>query len=110
MGVSIYYSATRENPLTVDEKNTLDKFINKLNQQFPYKDEAEILNFYDTPSEEYIVEGSTKLTLDDEVILMSSIGYWLDALSQLTLSLPTAKWDVSIEDTPANWVDDHWEV
>nr|WP_306804088.1 hypothetical protein [Providencia sp. PROV024] len=108
MGVSIYYSATRNSLLTTTEKDSFNDLVNKLNQSFPYKDEAETLNFYEEPSQGFILEGSTKLPLEDETILMESIEYWLEALSQLTLSLPSADWIVNIEDSPASWVNDRW--
>lgn len=110
MSISIYYSATRKTPLTTVERGLLDELTNALNQSFPYKNEAETLNFYDEPSHGVILEGSTKLTLENEVILMESIEYWLDAISQLTLLLPSTEWSVSIEDNPASWIDNYWEM
>lgn len=108
MGVSIYYSATRNSLLTTTEKDSFNDLANQLNQSFPYKDEAETLNFYEEPSQGFILEGSTKLPLENEAILMESIEYWLDALSQLTSLLPSTDWVVNIEDSPASWVNDRW--
>ncbi len=110
MGVSIYYSATKKTPFNFEEKNTFETMVNQLNQAFPYKEDAETLYFYEEPSDQFLLQGSTKLPLDDESILLESIDYWLDCLSQLTLAFSTAHWSVSIEDSEATWVDDHWEM
>ena len=110
MGVSIYYSAKRPTPLSEEENKEVQSIIKKHNETFPYKDEAETLYFYDEIEPEYILDGSTKLNLDNETILLKSIDYWLKALTELTLLLPDAIWSVSIDDNDANWIDEHWEM
>ncbi|MDO6406537.1 hypothetical protein [Pantoea phytobeneficialis] len=110
MSVSIYYSAKRNSPITTAENVSLLAIADMFNQGFPYKNEGETLSFYRKPSEEYILEGATKLPYCDETIIVESVIYWLKALTHLTSALPTAVWEVQIDDCPASWVDDHWEM
>jgi len=110
MGVSIYYSATRTAQLSEEESKKVLPIIKKHNDAFPYKDEAETLGIYESIEPEYILEGSTKLNIDNENVLLESVDYWLKALTELTLLLPDAVWSVHIDDDDANWIDDHWEM
>ncbi|WP_353613285.1 hypothetical protein [Mangrovibacter phragmitis] len=92
------------------EKVHFQSIVDAFNEDFPYKDEGETLSFYSVPSDEYILEGAIKLPYRDENIIVKSVTYWLNAITHLTSALSTAEWDVHIDDCPASWVDDHWEM
>lgn len=109
MSASLYYSAKRNFPLSSAEYIRIQSIIKKFNRDFPYKNE-EMLSFYQHPSSEYIIEGATKLAVHDENVLITSVNYWLSALSQLRVVLPSAEWDVSVEHYSAAWVKDQWEM
>ncbi|WP_243079481.1 hypothetical protein [Pantoea sp. MQR6] len=110
MSVSIYYSAIRNLPINAVESVHLLSIVDVFNESFPYKDEGETLSFYSAPSDEYILEGAIKLPYQDENTIVESVIYWLNAITHLTSVLSTAEWDVRIDDCPASWVDDHWEM
>ncbi|NIF02504.1 hypothetical protein F3J38_21005 [Pantoea sp. Acro-805] len=110
MSVSIYYSAMRSFPISAVEKLNLLSIVDNFNEGFPYENEGETLSFYSDPSDEYLLEGSVKLPYRDENIIVDSVIYWLNALTHLTSAVPEAEWDVRIDDCPASWVDDHWEM
>ncbi|EEN8115546.1 hypothetical protein ACJMPF_003508 [Salmonella enterica subsp. enterica serovar Newport] len=110
MGISIYYSAERTHQLSEKENEEVQSIIKKHNEAFPYKDIAETLYIYEDIEPKYILDGSTKLNIDNEEMLLESIDYWLNALTELTLFLPDAVWSVNIDDNNANWVNEHWEM
>ncbi|AIR59187.1 hypothetical protein LH23_00500 [Cedecea neteri] len=110
MSSSIYYSAKRNEPMTSLEHQHIQLILDNYNEKYPYRDEEETLSFYSEPSSGHILEGSTKLPLDDENMLIEAVDYWLEALSKLKIALPSADWEISIDDSAVSWVDDHWEI
>ncbi|MEE9682157.1 hypothetical protein V4841_20315 [Lelliottia amnigena] len=110
MSTSIYYSAKRNEPMTLLEHQHIQSILDDYNENYPYRDEEETLSLYSEPSSGYILEGSTKLPLYDENMLIDSVNYWLEALAKLKFALPSAQWEISIDDCTASWVDDHWEM
>lgn len=131
MGVSIYYTARRERPLSTDERHEVTKIateetrelIAQLNQNLPnwqeegivpsYIGSAEeiceglVLYDFDTSGEpEVILEGASKLShgqCGNEPMIAQLEYYATFALGRLRQVLPDADWHVHVDDMPLHW-------
>lgn len=110
MSASIYYAVAKESPLTSKEREKIKAIIDKFNNDFVYKEEAEDLSFYNESSSNYALEGATKLPIHDEDMLIETVEYWLLALTEAKLALPEATWSVSIDADEAKWINNRWKM
>lgn len=113
MGVSLYYSAERDQPLSVEEMQSIEHIIQKFNDNFALKQEAESFALYesdeDTPLE--ILSGSTKIALHlEQDQLFDSILYWLECLTEIRTLIFDATWQVNLDDTEIEWLDEQWQL
>ncbi len=113
MGVSLYYSAERDQSLSVEEIQSIEGIIQKFNDNFALKQEAESFALDesddDTPLE--ILRGSTKLALHlEQDQLFDSILYWLECLTEIRRVLFDAAWQVNLDDTEIEWRDEQWQL
>ncbi|MFD5601220.1 hypothetical protein ACFWHR_14320 [Leucobacter sp. NPDC058333] len=104
MSTSIYYSAARATPLSGEERSRVDALVQQRNDDFPFAYEG--LDFYaaDADSPETVLEGSTKLSADDDAI--EALLYWCDALTELRRLVPDAEWHVHMDDFDIPWTDE----
>ncbi|MGE2771559.1 hypothetical protein ACQGAO_24955 [Rhodococcus sp. 1.20] len=102
MSTSLYYSAVRTTPLTDDEKAEVDRLIAVHNDEFPF--DYEVLDLYPSDIPDTLLNGSTKIWSDPTEVIPSLV-YWFNALTELRRAVPDADWDVSLDDTPADWDD-----
>ena len=110
MSVSIYYTVAKRTHLTLIEREKIKSIVDKFNNEFAYKEEAEDLSFYNEYSSDYELEGATKLPIYDEDMLIETVEYWLLALTEVRLALPEASWSVSIDADEAKWINNRWEM
>lgn len=110
MSISIYYTASKNSALTSSEREKIKSILDRFNNDYAYKNEAEELSFYSQPSPGYTLEGATKLPIHDEDMLIETVEHWLLALTEVKLALPETNWTVSIDADEASWVNNRWEM
>lgn len=114
MGVSIYYSAERGNPLSEEENQKVQAIIEEYSNSYPYKDEAEDFYVYDYDDSEpkVIFYGSTKLPLSNNIEeTIIAVIHWAACLSDIRRAIPDAQWDVNMDDTDLIWDDSEgWQL
>ncbi|MDE6364913.1 MAG: hypothetical protein K2O40_04100 [Lachnospiraceae bacterium] len=110
MGVSLYYTANRSTPATPQEQRLCDEIAQRYDEQYPYGDLYEGFCIYDWESCQddqedvnVILQGATKLPIDDLELFQDVLGWWLDCLAELKGVLPDAQWDVSLDDVNFEW-------
>lgn len=116
MGVSIYYTAARAQPLTPAERDAIDA----AKARYPRPGlvgesgcpelERDGEAFSEYPIDEQtepgvIFVGSTKLTLHSEEAFWVSIQYWCRLLSEIRRVIPDAEWRVHVDDADIPWVE-----
>lgn len=112
MGMSIYYSASRDTPLSVAERSVLEGLpsrypTERLRLQIGYDRPLEGLDFYDDLQPPEILAGSTGIFGDiPEQGLLEVFEYWLGALAELRLAIVGAAWDVRFEAMTIPWFDE----
>ncbi|XRQ09256.1 hypothetical protein ACN3XK_74485 [Actinomadura welshii] len=131
MGVSIYYTARRERPLSAGEQAEaagiaaeetrelfarLSRHMREWKEQGtvpPHIDDAQeiceglvLYDFGATDEPGVILRGSSKLShgeCGEEPMLMQVEYYAAVALGRLRLAVPGAEWDVHVDDMPLQW-------
>ena len=110
MGVSLYYTATRPASATPQEQNRCDEIAQRYDDQYPYGDVYEGVCIYrwdtledDFDGEHVILQGATKLPLDDLELFANVFEWWLDCLTELKDTLPDAQWHVNLDDLDFDW-------
>lgn len=110
MGVSLYYTARRSAPATQQEQSHCDEIAQRYDEQYPYGDLYEGFCLYDWESlqedqddENVILQGATKLPLEDLELFQNVMEWWLDCLAELKDILPDAQWDVHLDDVSFEW-------
>ena len=116
MGVSIYYTATRDEPLTQSERTIVDSAIARYaveDQIETYCETGRGLNWesfcvYD-PADAYeasvVFEGATKLPDNTDDAIWTGIRHWCSLLTEIRIALPGATWAVSVDDHDIVWDD-----
>lgn len=116
MGISIYYSATRTQPLSQTERTSIDAAIARFaieDQRDEYFRTGVGLNWesfcvYDPnqPTEVGVVfEGATKLPDNSEDAIWVGLQHWCRLLTEIRLILLGASWRVHIDDHDIVWDD-----
>jgi len=101
MSVSIYYTASREEPLTSAEWTAIDAIV----ARYPVEAlvaECEGFCVYDEGTEPGVVfQGATKLPFsdDDEAVLR----YWCALLSEVRRVIEGATWKVQVDEAMVPW-------
>jgi hypothetical protein len=116
LGVSIYYTARRKEPLLVAERSAIDADI----ARFPLaallqkcgvaevEFDGEDFCVYPTDARTepgVVFEGATKLPLCSEDAMWAAVQYWCRLLSAIRQDLKGAKWDVRVDDHDIPWVE-----
>lgn len=114
MGVSIYYTCVRNEPLTSAEQSQVAAIIDTYNDNFEWKDIGETFFVYeqDDNAAAEIFEGSTKLPLSDDVeAVLQTLFYWLQCLTEIRRAIAGGDWHVHLDDTDAIWDDEAgWQM
>jgi hypothetical protein len=113
MSISIYYAATRPYALTEAEQAQMKAIVdtysvrgaideyNRTGVGWSGEDFCLYAPPFDTPNT--ILEGSTKLPLDDEDTFSVALRHWCAALLELRRLLPDADWRVHLDDHEIPW-------
>ncbi|HTU16416.1 MAG TPA: hypothetical protein VMG10_00010 [Gemmataceae bacterium] len=114
MGISLYYQARRERPLSPDERAAIDSVVAR------YPVEALIAGV-SVPPEEYngeafvvypaetctvpgiVFEGATKLPTNSEEAFWVAVQFWCQLLTEVRQLLSDAEWAVQIDDHDIWW-------
>ncbi len=111
MGVSLYYSLERDDPLAADEqarveqvlaRHDLDRFADPLTG-------GESFGFYDVPSEGTVLEGSVGIPLDPqqpEQTAEAALTAWGRLLGEVRQVVQGGTWRVHLEDTAMVWIEE----
>jgi hypothetical protein len=136
MGVSLYYSASRDTPLTAEERATVVRLADEgeeaLREEalelFPtwhatgempedYRSPAEVFEGLFLYGEEHLSEGqllagSSKMPPPSCGVepLLAQLRHYLDALTRMRRALPGAGWHVHIDDTEIPWGEDGYTL
>lgn len=109
MSVSIYYRCKRE-PLTMQEQEQVTIIIEKYNQDFLWKEQAESFFVYDNLTGDTVFEGATKLPLTEEYELIeATLAYWLACLTDIRHQI-AGEWQVHLDDIDAVWRNQQWQM
>lgn len=114
MGVSIYYMASRAEPLTAEEQVAIKALIAaySVDDQIDayirtgkgYSGEGFCVYDPADPSEPDVVfEGTTKLPSDSDEEAWHGLRLWCDLLSLIRRVLSTAAWHVHVDDLDLAW-------
>jgi hypothetical protein len=116
VGVSIYYTASRPQPLTAVEQTAIDAVVarypveNLLAECGVAEDEYNCEAFCLYPTDDtdpgVVFEGATKLPLCTEDAFWASIQYWCRLLSEVRRIVPEATWYVHVDDHDIAWVEE----
>lgn len=113
MSVSIYYTAERDMPLTVLERENVNQIVEQYNKSFDYAEDAESFDLYnyDDSEPQTILAGATKIPVSMEMdALVYTINHWLQCLTEIRLIIDDAQWHVHLDDSDALWVEDEWQM
>ncbi|MEK3905312.1 hypothetical protein [Paenibacillus sp. FSL R7-0179] len=106
MGISVYYTCTRNHNLTGSEKQEITAIIDKYNVDFEMKDIGETFHVYDYDQDEptVIFAGATKLPLSDNFEdTFHALFYWLTCLTDIRRRISNGDWHVHLDDTDVIW-------
>jgi hypothetical protein len=114
VGVSIYYTATRPQPLTHTEQTAIDAVVARYPveelleecgiAEDEYNGEAFCIYPTDDDTEPGVVfEGATKLPLCTVEAFGAAIEYWCQLLSEVRRVVPRATWRVHVDDHDIAW-------
>lgn len=116
MGISIYYTASRKEPLSAAERLAIEAAI----AQHPlavlldecgvtegeFNGEDFCVYPVDADTEPGVVfEGATKLPLCSEDAMWMAVQYWCRLLSEVRRVVHGAAWHVHVDDRDISWVD-----
>ena len=108
MGISIYYDAVRNYPLTCDENSFIGKIVEKYNKEKPFENGEDFCIYeYDTKEPELIFSGATGLPLSDNAMeTVEGCYYWAKCLTEIKKIAKDAKWTVQMDDMELTWDDE----
>jgi hypothetical protein len=117
VGVSIYYTASRPQPLTSIERAAIDAVVARYPveellaecgvAEDEYNGEAFCVYPTDDDTEPGVVfDGATKLPLGTEDAFWAAIQYWCQLLSEVRRVVPGATWRVHVDDHDIAWVEE----
>jgi hypothetical protein len=117
MGVSIYYTASRPEPLSPAERANVDVIVARYPldaliaecgvSEGEYSGEGFCVYPPDADTEPGVVfEGATKLPLCSEDVMWAAVQYWCRLLSEVRRVLPGADWRVHVDDHNIPWVEE----
>ncbi|WP_225101953.1 hypothetical protein [Streptomyces sp. CoH27] len=102
MSVSLYYHASRAEPLTGVETAAIQRIVAARAASFPYADEEQLFLYSaEGIDPDEILAGSTRLPLDPDRLL-PVITHVLGSLTQLRRTLD-GEWHVHLEDVDLPW-------
>lgn len=120
MGVSIYYTARRPEPLSPAEQSAIEAAIARHPLSMLLEECGASEDMYD--GEDFCVfmadldtgpgvvfEGATKLTLCSEDAMWADVKHWCRLLSDMRRILRDAAWQVDIDDHEIPWDEDRLE-
>ncbi len=110
MSVSLYYTARRKQPITLQEQNRCNEIAEQYDQKYPFGELYEGFCIYDLEKdqseseEDVILSGATKLPPDvDAEACMDILGWWLECLEEIVAVLTGAQWEVNLDDLSFEW-------
>ncbi len=113
MSVSLYYTARRAVPITLQEQNNCDEIVKRYDEQYPFGELYEGFCIYDQEpcregnEESVILDGATKLPSDVSPELCLDIAdWWLACLAELKCVLVDAQWHVHLDDMDFEWCEE----
>jgi hypothetical protein len=117
MGISIYYTACRTQPLSLTEQMTVDAIVARYPVEAliagsgvvegEFNGEAFRVYPVDGNTKQRLAfEGATKLPLCSEGAMWAAVQYWCRLLSEVRRVLPDATWRVHIDDRDIAWDED----
>jgi hypothetical protein len=117
VGVSIYYTATRPQPLSATERAAIDAAIARhplatvLEACGLAEDEFDGEDFCVYPADAatepgVVLDGATKLPLCSENTMWEAVQHWCRLLSEVRRAVPGAAWHVHIDDHDIPWIEE----
>ena len=117
MAISIYYTARRKAPLSLNElavveqivhrhrvEDEIERFLSRragLNwESFDFSTNLESSSFL---KKGVVLSGSTKLPDNQENASWIGVQHWCKCLSELRNSVPDCEWNVKVEDHEMHW-------
>lgn len=101
MGMSLYYEAEREQPLTEQEDSICREIVQRYCAQFPFEEKYEDFGTYDIDKATNIIfSGATKLPPGEAKTMFHIANYWLKCLTEITNALADCTWTVTFEEVP----------
>lgn len=112
MSVSLYYTAKRAWPITLQEQIACNKIADRYDSQYPFGELYEGFCIYDLTKDSSLIDdqqnvifsGSTKLPSNvDNELFGNILDWWLECLHEITNTLTDAQWHVHIDDVTIEW-------
>ena len=99
MSVSLYYTAKRGVPITGQERAACPDVVERYLAEYPLGELYEGFCIYDCPAAGVLLDGATKLPLDQgQEHLVRVLDYWADCLQEIIALLPGAGWHIHLDD------------
>ena len=117
MSISIYYTVSRNHPLTEDEVSKVNSIMDSYsvdNKIEEYLKTGIGLNWesfciYENDDENVLFDGATKLPNNSEDATWIGIQHWCEMLSKIRKILNNSSWDVRVEDHEIHWDENNKE-
>ncbi len=117
MGVSIYYSASRPEPLSAAERSAIEVAVARyplaavLEECGVAEGEFDGEDFCIYPADAgtepgVVFEGATKLPLCSEDAMWAAVQHWCRLLSDVRRVVPGAAWHVHVDDHDIPWAEE----
>jgi hypothetical protein len=111
MGISIYYNAKRDYPLTNDENNCIEKIVKKYDMEKKKKinkGKDFYIYDYDEDEPEKVFSGSTSLDMSfiNPVITAKCCIFWAKFLTEIRNTIKDAEWTVRMDEDELLWDDE----
>lgn len=117
MGVSIYYTASRPEPLSSGERSAVEAAIARhplsalLDECSTTEGEFDGEDFCVHPADGdtepgVVFEGATKLPLCAEDAMWAAVRHWCRLLSEVRRAVPGAAWHVHVDDHDIPWAEE----
>lgn len=112
MGMSVYYTAKRDMPLTAEEKQQIQAAADQYNAEYPFQNKHEDFCIYSEPLDEpdAVFAGATRIPMNRK-LFYDIILYWLKCLTKITRLLKGCTWDARLDEVKLIWEEENgWRL
>lgn len=107
MGISIYYSADRDRPLSKQETAEVQQIVERYQADFNFRGGEDFCVYeYDEAEPRRIFEGATGLPMGEPENTFEACLHWASCLTEIRRMILDADWHVHMDDYDLTWDED----